>query len=501
MQAKVVNLLEAALPQAAQTARNKDSAADSAFSRCLADKQRQTAPGAQPRAKAGQPEAKPLAKPQEPKRKAEQATETERKEQQTAVTDDPARPPEAPPNQPVEAVQSAVFAPAAPVLFSQATTAVAYMNAETASSAAGAATGSGQFLQDLQTLAAGGRLNSTVNAAALLAEANEQRQSLQVAQTMRDAALQMTLGPQPSGGSANLLTQPEQAIAGQLAAAAMATAGVAEDAARTALSAAGQPALAAKQQPFAGKAGAVSPDNPLAASLTAPAAESHGGQTNAAAEGAHAALPTAERAASGADEQAGAQLDQFGKPEQQEALTKGAQQPDDSAGTFSLPSVQAPLETANYGVKPQEQPALNAREVLRQVADQVRIVHRPGVEEMTMRLKPEALGDVTVKLMLEGGKLTARFHADNLEVRQVLESSLQQLKLELSAAGLKVHDVGVYAGLGNPLPQQQGERGQAWAGMSGGEQRKVVPEELVAQLEQQNAVSSVEDDLAVDYRV
>ena len=167
-------------------------------------------------------------------------------------------------------------------------------------------------------------------------------------------------------------------------------------------------------------------------------------------------------------------------------------------------SVKSSVEVVTHsGAAVDKQNAVQPDAILRQVADQVRLTHRPGTAEMIMHLKPEQLGDVTVKLMMESGRLTAKFHADNPEVRMVLENSLQQLKQELTSVGIKVHDVGVYAGLDNPLGQQ-GERGQAWAGMmsNGNSSRKteVLPEAVVQELEQQSKIAD-SSDVGVDYRV
>lgn len=184
--------------------------------------------------------------------------------------------------------------------------------------------------------------------------------------------------------------------------------------------------------------------------------------------------------------------------------TETSQEKTTDVNPLNYSSVKSSLEVVTHsGAAVDKQNAVQTDAILRQVADQVRLTHRPGADEMIMHLKPEQLGDVTVKLLMEGGRLTARFHADNPEVRIVLENSLQQLKQDLTSAGIKVHDVGVYAGLDNPLGQQ-GERGQAWAGMTGNgdssRKAEVLSETLIQELEQQSSITD-SDDAGVDYRV
>lgn len=78
---------------------------------------------------------------------------------------------------------------------------------------------------------------------------------------------------------------------------------------------------------------------------------------------------------------------------------------------------------------------------------------------MVIRLKPEHLGELVLKVSVAGGAVSTAFHSDNAEVRAIIENSLVQLKQEMQAQGLKVDNVGVYAGLGEFL--SGGQSGQA----------------------------------------
>ena len=75
---------------------------------------------------------------------------------------------------------------------------------------------------------------------------------------------------------------------------------------------------------------------------------------------------------------------------------------------------------------------------------------------MDIKLSPEHLGDLTLKVSVaNGGAVTASFHSDNAQVRTMLENSLIQLKQELEAKGMKVDNVEVYAGLGDFMSNGQ----------------------------------------------
>ena len=101
-------------------------------------------------------------------------------------------------------------------------------------------------------------------------------------------------------------------------------------------------------------------------------------------------------------------------------------------------------------------------QVARQIIDQARLIRRGENTEMVIKLHPDHLGELTLKVSVSAnGAVNASFHSDNAQVRTIIENSLVQLKQELNNQGLKVDNVDVYAGLGEGgLPQGEGQ--QAW---------------------------------------
>ena len=146
-------------------------------------------------------------------------------------------------------------------------------------------------------------------------------------------------------------------------------------------------------------------------------------------------------------------------------------------------------------------------EVPRQIVEQARLIRSGGDTEMVIHLKPEHLGDLTLKISVtESGAVNASFHSDNAQVRTIIENSLVQLKQELSDQGLKVDSVEVFSGLPDgQLPQGQGQ--QAWQqgqqGRFAGERK---PEDYAEEVDDLAAAAlaqgeeSAADD-GVDYRI
>lgn len=145
--------------------------------------------------------------------------------------------------------------------------------------------------------------------------------------------------------------------------------------------------------------------------------------------------------------------------------------------------------------------------VPRQIVEQARLLRRGQDTQMVIKLHPDHLGELTLKVSVSaGGAINASFHSDNAQVRAIIENTLVQLKQELNNQGLKVDNVDVYAGLTDgQLPQGEGQ--QAWQqnqGHSGNSIRNIGNVEDYGEeteniaVSQQNTADAAD---GVDYRV
>ena len=133
--------------------------------------------------------------------------------------------------------------------------------------------------------------------------------------------------------------------------------------------------------------------------------------------------------------------------------------------------------------------------VFDQMVAQARMIRLPDSTEMVIRLKPDHLGELVLKVAVDAaGTVNATFHSSNADVRAVLEANLQQFRQEMQQQGVRVQGAAVYAGLGDTLPQQQqGQQGRTPQGKSTG----VLTEEKLEPVD----LSLDTGDAAVDYRV
>ena len=87
--------------------------------------------------------------------------------------------------------------------------------------------------------------------------------------------------------------------------------------------------------------------------------------------------------------------------------------------------------------------------VTMQIIEQMRINTKQQSTEMIIKLRPEHLGNITLKIAMEQGVVNATFHTANSEVGAVIESALAQLRQELSSQGIKVANLDVSQGMNN----------------------------------------------------
>ncbi|MBR2214888.1 MAG: flagellar hook-length control protein FliK [Selenomonadaceae bacterium] len=110
---------------------------------------------------------------------------------------------------------------------------------------------------------------------------------------------------------------------------------------------------------------------------------------------------------------------------------------------------------------PVNQPTRDTFEIQRQIVEQARLLRTEEGTEMVIRLKPEHLGDLTLRISVTvGGAVNASFHSENAYVRTIIDNSLAQLRQELNNQGIKVDNVEVSAQLPNgQMPEGQGQWG------------------------------------------
>ena len=86
---------------------------------------------------------------------------------------------------------------------------------------------------------------------------------------------------------------------------------------------------------------------------------------------------------------------------------------------------------------------INPKELIDQIASKSKLTINKNNTVMEIKLEPESLGKLTLKVVLESGLLTAKFETENEKIKEILEKNIEELKSNLNAQGLNVQSLSV----------------------------------------------------------
>lgn len=122
----------------------------------------------------------------------------------------------------------------------------------------------------------------------------------------------------------------------------------------------------------------------------------------------------------------------------------------DMAGiTQGQPAAEANSEAITDQVEAPRTQTVSRAEIIDQIVKKAEIIHTGAQSEMRMQLEPENLGKLTLRIAVERGLITAKFTAESYEVKQVIESSFNELRDMLQEKGLEVQNFSVSVGQDN----------------------------------------------------
>lgn len=91
----------------------------------------------------------------------------------------------------------------------------------------------------------------------------------------------------------------------------------------------------------------------------------------------------------------------------------------------------------------------NPEEVIKQITEKAKFVLTDDKSEVVIKLKPDHLGKVSLKISIENGNISAKFLAESEKVREMLESNFNSLKESLNKQGLNIQNLSVSVGNSN----------------------------------------------------
>lgn len=93
-------------------------------------------------------------------------------------------------------------------------------------------------------------------------------------------------------------------------------------------------------------------------------------------------------------------------------------------------------------------------EVLKQIIDKGKAIIDSEKSEIRIKLKPEILGDLVLKVELEKGAVVAKAIVDNYRVKELLEANIYQLKEGLEKQGMEIKAFEVQVGSNSDFEKQ-----------------------------------------------
>ncbi|MEJ8554405.1 flagellar hook-length control protein FliK [Tepidibacter sp. Z1-5] len=86
---------------------------------------------------------------------------------------------------------------------------------------------------------------------------------------------------------------------------------------------------------------------------------------------------------------------------------------------------------------------IDSYNIIKQITKESRIITNKNNSSIQMQLEPEHLGKLTLKVVLERGILSAKFMAENEEVKTAIEDNMEALKNSLSEQGITIQSLSV----------------------------------------------------------
>ena len=131
-----------------------------------------------------------------------------------------------------------------------------------------------------------------------------------------------------------------------------------------------------------------------------------------------------------------------GEEKENHSDAKGYENHQNSFDQNSQNKLDSTVETAQE-IKPQSYISENTYDIMRQLADTVKILKTEQLTQMEMQLHPASLGTVNVSLTAKGGVLTAELITQNEAVKAAIETQAVQLRENLEQQGVKVEAIEV----------------------------------------------------------
>lgn len=128
----------------------------------------------------------------------------------------------------------------------------------------------------------------------------------------------------------------------------------------------------------------------------------------------------------------------------------------EESGDFKFPGLSAEASSSRTNIELMKARPVyySQREVVDQVINKIKVTDADNLKSIEIRLEPEQLGKLTLKVVMENGVLTAKLIAESEKVKAAIESNISELKDSMLEQGINITAVDVSVD-----SEAQGEQG------------------------------------------
>ena len=96
--------------------------------------------------------------------------------------------------------------------------------------------------------------------------------------------------------------------------------------------------------------------------------------------------------------------------------------------------------------------------ILKQISNNLKFNKLTGASELSIRLKPEELGKMTLQLLAQEGQISIKIITENIRAREIIEHNLLHLKQTLANQGIKCTEVEVQVSTDSTFNEFMGQQ-------------------------------------------
>lgn len=82
--------------------------------------------------------------------------------------------------------------------------------------------------------------------------------------------------------------------------------------------------------------------------------------------------------------------------------------------------------------------------IFNELVEKVQVAIKGPMKEIKIKIKPEHLGEMMVRITQDKGELNAEFYVKNANLKELLQSSVQEIKAQISKQGYELGDIKIY---------------------------------------------------------